>query len=81
MRNGKLMAEDTPDRLLQMYNCNSLEDVFLRLSSHQEGKGILPVSNTEPISIVLENVRTILKNLGYYKMFVLKVKNTEIISE
>ncbi|KAL0276664.1 UNVERIFIED_CONTAM: hypothetical protein PYX00_004186 [Menopon gallinae] len=36
MRNGKLLAEDSPERLLRMYNCGSIEEVFLCLSSVQE---------------------------------------------
>ncbi|XP_067949251.1 ABC transporter G family member 20-like [Watersipora subatra] len=31
MRNGRIMAEGSPDRLLQKYNQSSLEDVFLHL--------------------------------------------------
>uniref|UniRef100_A0A1B6DVQ2 Uncharacterized protein n=1 Tax=Clastoptera arizonana TaxID=38151 RepID=A0A1B6DVQ2_9HEMI len=32
MRGGKFLAEETPSVLLQKYSCNSLEDVFLKLS-------------------------------------------------
>lgn len=32
MRGGKFLAEETPSSLLQQYNCQSLEDVFLKLS-------------------------------------------------
>ncbi|KAK6632858.1 hypothetical protein RUM43_012597 [Polyplax serrata] len=37
MRNGKLLAEDTPQKLLQLHNCMGLEQVFLKLSD-QQGK-------------------------------------------
>ncbi len=32
MRGGRLLAEESPDDLLQKYNSVSLEDVFLKLS-------------------------------------------------
>ncbi|XP_031843264.1 ABC-type transporter snustorr isoform X3 [Nomia melanderi] len=35
MRSGRLLAEESPRALLQMYNCSSLEDVFLKLSRKQ----------------------------------------------
>ncbi|XP_037967605.1 ABC transporter G family member 23 isoform X2 [Plutella xylostella] len=35
MRSGRLLAEQSPQALLQMYNCISLEDVFLKLSRKQ----------------------------------------------
>ncbi|KAI2474339.1 ATP binding cassette (ABC) protein subfamily H member, partial [Diabrotica virgifera virgifera] len=35
MRSGKLLAEESPQVLLQMYQCTSLEDVFLKLSRKQ----------------------------------------------
>ncbi|CAK9807735.1 ABC transporter G family member 23 [Anthophora quadrimaculata] len=35
MRSGRLLAEESPRALLQMYNCPSLEDVFLKLSRIQ----------------------------------------------
>ena len=31
MRNGRILAEDSPTRLMQMFDTNSLEDVFLQL--------------------------------------------------
>jgi len=31
MRDGGLLAEDRPERLMRQYNCKSLEDVFLLL--------------------------------------------------
>ncbi|XP_073963542.1 ABC-type transporter snustorr isoform X2 [Choristoneura fumiferana] len=35
MRSGRLLAEESPQALLTMYNCLSLEDVFLKLSRKQ----------------------------------------------
>lgn len=35
MRSGHLLAEESPRALLTMYNCASLEDVFLKLSRKQ----------------------------------------------
>lgn len=32
MRGGKFLAEESPDNLLQQYSCETLEDVFLKLS-------------------------------------------------
>lgn len=36
MRSGKLLAEESPTALLSMYNAQSLEEVFLKLSRKQE---------------------------------------------
>ncbi|XP_014212098.1 ABC transporter G family member 20 isoform X2 [Copidosoma floridanum] len=44
MRSGRLLAEESPRALLQMYNCPSLEEVFLKLSRKQ---GSYPPTNTE----------------------------------
>lgn len=35
MRNGQLLAEDSPDKLLTIYEQNTLEEVFLQLSQQQ----------------------------------------------
>uniref|UniRef100_A0A0A9YM30 ABC transporter G family member 23 n=1 Tax=Lygus hesperus TaxID=30085 RepID=A0A0A9YM30_LYGHE len=35
MRSGRLLAEEAPQVLLTMYNCQSLEEVFLKLSRKQ----------------------------------------------
>ncbi|XP_018319126.1 ABC transporter G family member 20 [Agrilus planipennis] len=35
MRSGKLLAEESPHVLLSIYNCQSLEEVFLKLSRKQ----------------------------------------------
>ncbi len=36
MRGGVLLAEEPPNQLMQRYECNDLEEVFLRLSHEQE---------------------------------------------
>ncbi|XP_076758531.1 ABC transporter G family member 23 [Xylocopa sonorina] len=35
MRGGKLLAEESPTKLMEMHNADSLEDVFLKLSKKQ----------------------------------------------
>lgn len=35
MRSGRLLAEESPQVLLTMYGCQSLEEVFLKLSRKQ----------------------------------------------
>lgn len=35
MRSGRLLAEESPQVLLSMYGCQSLEEVFLKLSRKQ----------------------------------------------
>lgn len=37
MRSGRLLAEEAPQVLLSIYNCQSLEEVFLKLSRKQQG--------------------------------------------
>ncbi|XP_074031881.1 ABC transporter G family member 23 [Leptinotarsa decemlineata] len=36
IRNGKLLAEDSPNEILRMFNCKTLEEAFLILSRNQE---------------------------------------------
>ncbi|KAK9730736.1 ABC transporter [Popillia japonica] len=36
MREGRLLAEDSPERLLNLFRCDTLEDVFLILCMRQE---------------------------------------------
>ncbi|XP_073990178.1 ABC transporter G family member 20-like isoform X2 [Rhodnius prolixus] len=38
MRNGVLLAEQPPGFLMERYQCDSLEEVFLKLSEKQEGE-------------------------------------------
>ncbi|XP_059611334.1 ABC transporter G family member 23 isoform X2 [Phlebotomus argentipes] len=49
MRSGRLLAEESPQVLLSMYRCQSLEDVFLKLSRKQGANGA--VATTEPMNI------------------------------
>lgn len=37
MRSGHLLAEEAPQVLLSIYGCQSLEEVFLKLSRKQQG--------------------------------------------
>ncbi|KAF2903928.1 hypothetical protein ILUMI_02243 [Ignelater luminosus] len=45
MRSGKLLAEESPHVLLSMYGCQSLEEVFLKLSRKQGQANGPPESN------------------------------------
>ncbi|XP_063241501.1 ABC transporter G family member 20-like [Bacillus rossius redtenbacheri] len=45
MRNGKLLAEDTPDALLARHGRATLEEVFLQLSERQEQENLLSIAN------------------------------------
>lgn len=55
MRSGRLLAEESPQVLLSMYGCQSLEEVFLKLSrkqgsSNAQNQAELNISNN--ISLV-----------------------------
>lgn len=55
MRSGRLLAEESPRVLLTKYNCQSLEEVFLKLSRRQGSDGQpqeAPVNITNNISLV-----------------------------
>jgi len=55
MRKGRLVAEESPDSLLQKFNTDLLEDVFLKLCRHDKAKRELDNSlndNTEDITDV-----------------------------
>ncbi|XP_055681093.1 ABC transporter G family member 23 isoform X1 [Lutzomyia longipalpis] len=49
MRSGRLLAEESPQVLLSMYQCQNLEDVFLKLSRKQGANGA--VATTEQMNI------------------------------
>ena len=50
MRNGVLVAEDKPENILRQYQVDSLEEVFLQLSSKQEQAQLInPVVCSENI--------------------------------
>jgi hypothetical protein len=44
MRNGRLLAEESPHVLLSMYGCPTLEEVFLKLSRKQGSSSSANVS-------------------------------------
>lgn len=55
MRSGRLLAEESPRALLSMYHCQSLEEVFLKLSRKQGTDGQpqeSPVNISNNISLV-----------------------------
>ncbi|KAF6210614.1 hypothetical protein GE061_013721 [Apolygus lucorum] len=45
MRNGVLLAENSPQMLMERFDCDSLEDVFLHLSKTQEGESGVTVKD------------------------------------
>lgn len=49
MREGRLLAEESPSRLLTIFNTETLEEVFLILSRRQE-EGRLDNLNAHPIT-------------------------------
>lgn len=70
MRSGRLLAEESPRVLLSMYHCQSLEEVFLKLSRKQGTDGQpqeAPVNISNNISLVsnkmLKTIISVLKRL------------------
>lgn len=62
MRSGRLLAEESPQVLLSMYGCQSLEEVFLKLSRKQgtsnqpSNQGEMNISNNiSLVSVALKN--------------------------
>jgi hypothetical protein len=54
MRSGKLLAEESPHVLLSMYGCQSLEEVFLKLSRKQgSNSNITELNISNNVSLVL----------------------------
>lgn len=52
MRSGRMLAQDEPDRLMEDFQCESLEDVFLKLClADKEGRAI--VKNNQLLSSVV----------------------------
>ncbi|XP_054273390.1 ABC transporter G family member 23 isoform X3 [Macrosteles quadrilineatus] len=51
MRSGRLLAEESPQVLLSMYGCQSLEEVFLKLSRKQGNEAAQDVNLTNNISL------------------------------
>lgn len=54
MRSGRLLAEESPQVLLSMYGCQSLEEVFLKLSRNQgnDNTNIPEINMSNNISLV-----------------------------
>lgn len=52
MRSGKLLAEESPQVLLSMYNCQNLEEVFLKLSRKQGNDTPQDINLSNNISLV-----------------------------
>jgi len=56
MRSGRLLAEESPQVLLTMYKCQSLEEVFLKLSRKQgEDNSVQDANLTNNISLATLN--------------------------
>lgn len=58
MRNGVLLAEESPKTLLHKYKCMTLEDVFLKLCTGQENNVRENSNVTESMSCEMENCST-----------------------
>lgn len=65
MRSGRLLAEESPRVLLSMYHCQSLEEVFLKLSRKQGADG-QPQENPVNISNNISLVSCIIVIVLYY---------------
>lgn len=76
MRSGRLLAEESPRALLQMYGCASLEEVFLKLSRKQ-GQYVPPtelnISNN--ISLVRKMFLIFFFNFAFCKNFYLQLNS------
>lgn len=81
MRNGVLLAEDSPRNLLQKYQCMTLEDVFLKLCTGQEkNPNVTKVLSCEIEKPDLHDVdpeptQTSCKSLNFYNCLSLVKKN------
>lgn len=49
MRCGKLLAESSPQELLDRFNCSSLEEAFLGLCQAQDSMMLANASEVQPI--------------------------------
>lgn len=63
MREGRLLAEESPSRLLTLFNSETLEDVFLTLSRRQE-EGKLPAVSSLPVVDDQNNSVIVTDNTG-----------------
>lgn len=62
MRNGHLLAEDSPQNLLDEFECAKLEDVFFKLcqlDSHDENGSVLTTSSSIRSSNVSEDTENV----------------------
>lgn len=62
MRTGRLLAEESPRTLLTMYNCTSLEDVFLKLSRQEVQVTQQPVTMN-----ISNNINLVRKKIEFRK--------------
>ena len=53
MRNGALLAEENPSRLMENYNLTSLEDVFLKLCMRKNSQVIFEYNSLITVFSVL----------------------------
>lgn len=60
MRSGRLLAEESPRVLLSTYNCQSLEEVFLKLSRKQGSEG-----QPQESSMNMSNNLSLVSNSSY----------------
>lgn len=64
MRGGKLLAEESPDSLLMQYQCDTLEDVFVKLAVLQNKgkrcrapiKRTVSVEHKNPLAMMVSSV-------------------------
>jgi len=61
MRSGKLLAEESPHVLLSMYSCQSLEEVFLKLSRKQgSNSNVNELNISNNVSLVCSGPQSIM---------------------
>lgn len=57
MREGRLLTEESPSRLLAIYNTQTLEEVFLILSRRQEDGQL---ENLQPVEVAEEQNNSVI---------------------
>ncbi|XP_028967869.1 ABC transporter G family member 20 [Galendromus occidentalis] len=57
MRSGRMLAQDSPDRLMEDFRCGSLEDVFLQLciAADKEKLSVAQQKNLEVVGLKIED--------------------------
>lgn len=68
MRNGKILAQESPQSLLTTYNKTTLEEVFLLLSERQE---TTLLQETHSTSTSIESVAVVYKSKDVYVQCIL----------